>query len=299
MTGTIFRLARFSVHDGPGIRTTVFLKGCPLRCRWCHSPESQHPRPQIAVHADRCLGCGTCLPFCDQGAIHEQAGGYATDFSRCRACGTCVAHCPSGARELVGRTIDADDLLREIARDVPFFDESGGGVTFSGGEPFVQPDFLEAMILGCRERGIHAAIDTCGMADPRVFARIARLADLVLFDVKAVDPAQHREVTGASNAVILENLRGLAERGQAVRVRFPLVPGMTDSDANVADVGALLGRLGLRRVDLLPYHRAGLAKYERLGLDPGPADLTPPAPARIEAAASRLSACGLEVHIGG
>lgn len=299
MTGTIFRLARFSVHDGPGIRTTVFFKGCPLRCRWCHSPESQSPQPQLAVHADRCLACGTCAEACEQHAIEERDGGYATDLARCRACGACVGRCPSGARELVGRLVTADGLTTEIERDVVFYDESGGGVTFSGGEPFMQPAFLEAMIVRCRARGIHTAIDTCGMADPSVFSRLAALADLVLFDVKAVDPARHQEVTGASNAVILENLRGLATRGHCVRVRFPLVPGMTDDDENVAAVGSLLTGLGLREVDLLAYHRAGLAKYERLGLDPGPAALTPPTPSEVEAAASRLRRCGLDVRMGG
>jgi pyruvate formate lyase activating enzyme len=299
VNGTIFRLARFSVHDGPGIRTTVFLKGCPLRCRWCHSPESQHPEPQLALHADRCLECGSCASACEHEAILEQEGRYVTDFSRCRACGACVARCPSGARELLGRVVADDDLVREIARDVPFFDESGGGVTFSGGEPFMQPDFLEAMIRRCRERGIHTAVDTCGMVEPSVFARIAPLAELVLFDVKAVDPAQHRRITGAANAVILENLRGLSARRQPVRVRFPLVPGMTDDGENVAAVGTLLRELDLGRVDLLAYHRAGLAKYERLGLDPALADLTPPTAPEIERAASLLRDCGLEVHIGG
>ncbi len=207
VTGTIFRIARFSVHDGPGIRTTVFLKGCPLQCPWCHSPESQPRRPQLAIHDDRCLVCGTCLPTCPEHAIEGGAGGYTTDFGRCRACGACVPCCPSGARELVGRSVTADDVIAEIERDVVFFDESGGGVTFSGGEPLMQPAFLEALLERCRDRRIHATVDTCGLADPAWVARLAPIVGLFLFDLKVVDAARHREVTGVSNTVILQNLQ--------------------------------------------------------------------------------------------
>jgi pyruvate formate lyase activating enzyme len=299
VTGTIFRVARASVHDGPGIRTTVFLKGCPLRCQWCHSPESQQPRPQLAVHEDRCLVCGTCLPGCEHGAIVEDATGYHTDFARCRVCGACVARCPSAARELVGRVVEADELLKEIERDVVFFDESGGGVTFSGGEPLMQPEFLEAMLTGCRARGVHTAVDTCGMADASAFARIAPLPDLFLFDVKVIDEGWHREVTGASNQAILSNLRLLSTNHRRVRVRFPLVPGLTDVRGNVDAVGRLLAGLGLHDVDVLPYHRAGLAKYDRLGFEAAPATLPLPSPADVDKAVQLLRGFGLTVHVGG
>lgn len=299
MTGTIFRIARFSVHDGPGIRTTVFLKGCPLRCRWCHSPESQNAAPQLALHDDRCLVCGTCLPNCDQGAIAEANGRFATDFSRCRACGACVARCPSGAREIVGRLVSCDDLVREIERDVVFFDESGGGVTFSGGEPLMQADFLESMLVACRDRGLHVAVDTCGMAEPRTAERVLPLADLVLFDVKVVDEARHRRATGGSNATILANLRALAARRAEVRIRFPLVPALTADDENVRAVGQLLASLGLVRVDVLPCHRAGLAKYERIGQDVVANAVEVPTQAQVDAAVSTLSSFGLEVRVGG
>ena len=299
MTGTIFRLARFSVHDGPGIRTTVFLKGCPLRCRWCHSPESQEPEPQLALHDDRCLVCGTCLPSCGEGAIDEANGRYATDFSRCRACGACVARCPSGARELVGRRVTPDELVREIERDLVFFDESGGGVTFSGGEPLMQPDFLESMLVACRERALHTAVDTCGMADARTAERVLPLADLVLFDVKVVDEMRHRRITGGSNTAILANLRALAARHTEVRVRFPLVPALTADNENVRAVGGLLASLGLDRVDVLPYHRAGLAKYERIGLGPVLTAVAVPTAAEVDEAVNTLASFGLQVRVGG
>ncbi len=299
MTGTIFRVARFSVHDGPGIRTTVFLKGCPLACPWCHSPESQPRRPQLAVHDERCLVCGTCLPHCPEHAISGSAEGYATDFGRCRACGACVPCCPSGARELVGHAVTVNDLMAQVERDVVFFDESGGGVTFSGGEPFMQPAFLGALLERCRERRVHAAVDTCGLADPAWVTRVAPLANLFLFDLKIMDPGRHRAVTGAPNDVILGNLRYLAGAGRPLRVRFPLVPGLTDDEANVHAVGTFVRALGLAQIDLLPYHRGGLAKYARLGLVAPTAGVVPPTDTEAARAAAQLASCGLTVQLGG
>jgi pyruvate formate lyase activating enzyme len=299
VTGTIFRIARFSVHDGPGIRTTVFLKGCPLRCAWCHSPESQHPAPQLAWHRDRCLQCGACATACDGEAISSQDGAWTTDFRRCRACGACVTGCPSGARELVGREVTSGDLLDAIERDALFYEESGGGATFSGGEPLMQPAFLEALLRGCRERGVRTAVDTCGLVDPDTFARFVPQADLFLFDVKARDEARHREITGGSSASILENLQALARARRPVRIRVPLVPGLTDDERNLSGIGSLLRDLALKDVDVLPYHRAGLAKYERLGLEPPPAGLQPPDEAQVTVAVATLRGYGLRVQVGG
>jgi pyruvate formate lyase activating enzyme len=299
VTGRVFRIARFSVHDGPGIRTTVFLKGCPLRCAWCHSPESQRPEPQLAIHQDRCVACGTCLPACEQHAIAAEDGVMTVDRGRCRVCGACANACPSGAREVVGRDWASDDLLAAIARDEVFFDESGGGVTFSGGEPLMQPAFLAEMLRGCRVRRIHTAVDTCGMADGAAVDEVAPLADLFLFDVKAADDRRHRAITGASNAAILDNLRRLVSVGATVRARFPCVPGLTSDEENVSEVGRLLADLGLRAVDVLPYHRAGTAKFARLGIaDPAP-DLQAPTSGEISRVAARLATFGLHVHVGG
>jgi pyruvate formate lyase activating enzyme len=297
--GRVFRIARFSVHDGPGIRTTVFLKGCPLRCAWCHSPESQRPEPQLAIHQDRCVACGTCLPACGQHAITSRDGVMATDRGRCRVCGACADACPEGAREVVGREWDSDELLATLARDEVFFDESGGGVTFSGGEPLMQPAFLAEMLRGCGARGIHAAVDTCGMADRSAVDEVAELADLFLFDVKAAHEGRHRAITGASNAAILDNLRRLVSLGATVRPRFPCVPGLTADDENVRQVGQLLADLGLRTVDVLPFHRAGTAKFARLGIeDPAP-DLRVPSKDEVARVIRQLEGLGLQVHVGG
>ena len=301
MTGTIFRIARFSVHDGPGIRTTVFLKGCPLRCAWCHSPESQHPQPQLGLRLDRCIACGNCAPACAEHGIAQAEGGgaYVTDFTRCRACGNCIPPCGPGTREMVGRRVTVNEVLSTIERDVVFFDESSGGATFSGGEPLMQPAFVTELLLACRDRGIHTALDTSGMADTSTFAAVALLPDLILFDLKLVDNARHRRLTGASNALVLQNLRTLAAGTVPVRIRFPLVPTITDDELNVTAIAELLRSLGLRRIHVLPYHRAGVAKYARIGAEYSLPDVDEPTPDRVAEVEAMLTSRGLEVSIGG
>jgi pyruvate formate lyase activating enzyme len=300
VTGTIFRIARYAVHDGPGIRTTIFLKGCPLRCWWCHSPESQVPSPELALKPDRCARCGTCVPFCPNGAIEaDDDGGFTTDRERCEVCGTCARACPSGAREMAGVSYTVDQLMVEIEKDVVFFDESGGGVTFSGGEPLMQPAFLEAVLARCRAHAIHTAVDTCGLADPGVLARVSRLANLFLFDMKVMDDERHRDMTGVSNVRILANLRALVAEGANVRVRVPLVPGLNDDRENLRALGSFVRSLGLRRIDVLPYHRAGIAKYARLNLDYRLPDIQPPSEAAIDGVVYLLQDYGLLVQVGG
>ena len=271
VTGVVFRVERFAVHDGPGIRTTVFLKGCPLRCWWCHSPESQSPDPEVLVHPDRCERCGTCLTVCPNDAIVEENGRFVTVAARCQTCGTCVEECPCGARALAGTRTTVAQVMETLERDVIFFDESGGGATFSGGEPLMQPEFLAALLDTCRARGIHTAVDTSGMAPWDVLRRIAAKADLFLFDVKIVDDARHRQFTGGSNVQILENLGRLTRLHDNIRVRFPLVPGVTDDDENVGRVARLVHSLGLPGVDLaaLPSGRAGEVRPSRRRLPPG------------------------------
>jgi pyruvate formate lyase activating enzyme len=218
MRGTIFRIARYAVHDGPGIRTTVFLKGCPLRCWWCHSPESQSPKPELMIQAERCVRCGTCLPACPNQAIEPAEESFATDRETCEACGTCVRACPSGAREIVGTTLTVDQLMAEIEKDVVFFDESGGGVTFSGGEPLMQPDFLDEALRRCQAIRIHTAVDTCGLADTDALLESARTRTCPLRPQAdgrgpsprgdgGLEPADHREPEDAGPAAREHRIR--------------------------------------------------------------------------------------------
>jgi pyruvate formate lyase activating enzyme len=269
--GTVFDIRRFSIHDGPGIRTAVFFKGCPLSCWWCHNPESQRGRPEVMAREQRCIHCGACVSACPQGAIsidHAHGDPVVTDRERCTRCGACVKVCPSQAREIVGSEWTSAAVLAEIERDIPFFDESGGGVTFTGGEPLMQPAFLMELLRGCRALELHTALDTSGFAAWDVLEPLLPLVDLFLFDVKAMDPEKHRAYTGVSNDLILENLKKLSTSGAQIIFRVPVIPDLNDDLANLRAIGSLARSLaGVRRVDLLAYHAAAVGKYEHLGMD--------------------------------
>ena len=287
--GRVLRLQRFCLHDGPGIRTTVFLKGCPARCPWCHNPESQASGPELMLFTERCLRCGSCATACPNGL----------EPSRCTACGSCAEACPTGARQLVGRTVTAAEVFEEASRDRVFFDESGGGVTFSGGEPLAQAAFLRELLLGCRELGLHAAVDTCGFAPRETLLGLVPLVDLFLFDLKLLDEVRHEQLTGLPLSPILGNLEALASSGARVWLRVPVVPGLTDDEAALARAASLAARLRLTRVDLLPYHATGSGKLRRLGREDPLEGLFPPPAARLEALASLFRAQGLETRVGG
>jgi pyruvate formate lyase activating enzyme len=297
--GRVARIARSAMHDGPGLRTVVFFKGCPLRCRWCHSPETQAFGADVLLLKDRCIACRACVEACTCGAARLARDGPAVDRARCEGCGRCAERCPACARDLQGGWMTVGAVMDAVGRDLPFYERSGGGVTFSGGEPLHQSTFLSALLDRCRADGIPAAIETCGHASRRAALRALDRGPLFLYDIKIVDEARHREVTGASNARILANLATLAARRADLVVRFPVVPGITDDEANVAAVGRLAASLGVARIDVLAYHRAGLAKYERLNQVPGAADVPAATAADAERAAARLRGFGLDVRVGG
>lgn len=303
-TSVVLNIQRFSVHDGPGIRTTVFFKGCPLHCPWCHNPESMDPRTQIAVREDLCLGCGLCAPVCpEQGAGRLDLSAVANrPGAICQRCGACAEACPSGAREALGWRLGLPELMVELERDRPYFEESGGGVTFSGGEPILPGNagFLTACLDECRRAGLHTAVDTCGHVPTRSILSVAERADLLLYDLKILDAQRHRALVGVDNELILHNLRELVRTGVEIWIRVPLIPGLTDDEANLRALARCVADLPRPLpVYLLPHHGSAGQKYHRLGLTDPLADVAPPAPELVEARAALVREAGLEVIVGG
>ncbi len=269
VTGRIFDLQRFSIQDGPGIRTTVFLKGCPLRCRWCHNPESQRRQIEISLAADRCGDCGKCVGVCPASCHTLSAAGHGFDRSECRNCGACAAACLRGALSVIGRDVSVDDVLQEVLTDRVFYETSGGGMTVSGGEPMMQIPFTLALCRAAKNAGLHVALDTCGEAAWEDYEQILPWVDLFLYDIKAMDPVKHRELTGVDNGRILENLRRLDAAGSRISIRCPLIPGCNDDPVHWQMVADLVSGLKqVREVTLLPYHAMGAGKSRRLGREP-------------------------------
>jgi pyruvate formate lyase activating enzyme len=299
ITGIVFDVKNFSIHDGPGIRTTVFLKGCPLSCRWCHNPESQAPEPELMFRPGRCICCGVCQSVCGQGAISTEGDTVFTDMEKCTLCGACVEVCYTEAREMVGREMTVSQVMAEIEKDVPFYDESGGGVTFSGGEPLSQPDFLLALLRACKEKEIHTVVDTCGFASWEILDKIREYVDLFLYDLKLMDDARHRKFTGVSNEPILRNLQMLSEQGHDIFLRMPIIPGINDGDEHIRQVGEFAATLPLMdRVDILPYHHIAVEKYKRLHQTYDLPETRPPSDERLTEIAQILRGFDLHVKIG-
>ena len=254
MNATIFDIQRASFVDGPGIRTTVFFKGCHLRCKWCHNPESQNPHPEVMVHKNKCTGCGKCAEVCPH------------HLAKCEMCGKCVAACPAGARQIYGYAKSIEDIVAEVKKDKAFYDPSGGGVTVSGGECMLQIDALCELLKQCRENGIRTAVDTAGDVPWTHFEKILPFTDLFLYDVKCFTEALHQEGTGISNKRLLENLTRLSKETEVdIIVRIPLIPTFNDNKEEIQKIAAFLRPLRIRDVELLPYHQMGEHKYDGLG----------------------------------
>lgn len=261
----IFDVRRFSVNDGPGIRTTVFLKGCPLKCVWCHNPEGLEREPELFWDERRCLGSThRCTVVCPKNALTGGAGSWKLDGRRCDSCGECERRCPTGAFQIIGSRMTVDGLVDLILRDRVFYENSGGGVTFSGGEPFIQPEFLAEMLSRCKKECLHTAVDTSGCAPWEIIEPLLADIDLFLYDLKLMDDAEHRKFTGVSNGMALENLKKIVRAEKAVQVRIPLIPGITDGDRNIFSIAEFLEAIpALRQVSLLNYHKGGVQKYRR------------------------------------
>ena len=274
--GTIFNIQKMSIHDGPGIRTTVFFKGCPLRCLWCSNPESQHAGREIACFPARCVSCGYCAQVCPQGIIDDKAPFQILDRSKCDLCEICVKECCTNAKKRIGEEYDVETLLHEILKDKSFYNSSGGGVTLSGGEPLMQHEFVIELLKACQENGVHTAIETTGYAATDIFEEVAKHLDLIFMDIKHMDADEHKKLTGVSNEAILGNLAAIAKFHDNIIVRIPVIPGLNDSDENIRQTAAFVAECGVKRLELLPYHNLGEVKYGQLGMEYGLSELVSP-----------------------
>ncbi|MBD3184865.1 glycyl-radical enzyme activating protein [Candidatus Poribacteria bacterium] len=283
LTGTIFDIKRFAVHDGPGIRTTVFFKGCPLRCLWCHNPESMKIQKQIVFFENKCIGCGECFKRCPSGALEATPEGRVYYRAKCKLCGTCVEYCYAEATVMEGKTVTVQEVIDEVKKDMPFYENSGGGVTLSGGEPTFQPDFCLAVLKASKEEGMHTTLDTSGCVKWDTLEKILEYVDLVLYDMKHMNPDKHKEFTGVPNELILSNLKKMDQLSIPIEIRMPTIPELNDSQENLQALAEFLSELkNVKRIKLLPYHRLGEGKYERLDMDYRLKDLQPPSKERMK-----------------
>ena len=300
LRGWVSNIQHYAVHDGPGIRTTVFLQGCPLRCAWCCNPEMLRLGALVTWWEDRCIGCDVCRRVCPAAAVEvDEKGRRRVLADRCDLCGRCLDGCYSGALEQVGKLMTVTEVLTEVLADEIFYDESHGGMTLSGGEPSAQSEFCLGLLPHARARHIHTAIETSGHAPWSIWELLLPYVDLVLYDIKEVDPERHARWTGISNALILENLRRMVETGTRVIVRRPVIPGYNDDEGSLRSLGGLMRQLGLRELHLLPYHRLGEGKYERLEQKYRLGGVPSLTPADVVAARDLLLTLGVAAKIGG
>lgn len=296
--GLVMDVKHFAVHDGPGIRTTFFLKGCPLRCVWCHNPEGMTGGPQLAYYAHKCVGCGECVAVCEYGAHAVDAQGHHFNRALCVGCGACEPACLGEALKLFGREMSLEEAVEAALEDRAFFEQSGGGVTVSGGEPLLQADFCRQLLGALRAEGIHTAVDTCGAVPWAAFEAVLPVTDMFLFDVKHSDSASHEAVTGQGLDRIADNLRRLCGTGARVEIRMPLVPGVNDAEPTLRQIGLFLAPLNVERMKVLPYHAMARSKYEALGMKDTMPRVDSPTDADLARAVDLLRACGVNAVSG-
>jgi pyruvate formate lyase activating enzyme len=300
VTGKIFDIKKYAIHDGPGIRTTVFFKGCPLACWWCHNPESIKSARERIYHENRCIGCKECIQVCPHDAIADTADRPKWNPSNCEYCETCALVCPTEAVTFVGKSMSVDEVVAEITKDTVFYDESNGGVTISGGEPLMQPQFLLKLLEACGHLDLHRTVDTSGYADTKTLLQVAACTELFLYDLKHMDPEKHSRYTGVSNAIILQNLKCLGDQGAEIIVRLPVIPGINCDAENIDRTGVFISSLsGIRGVNILPYHCAAITKYKNLSMQYNASDVERPSQDQLESIANRLENYGIRVKIGG
>ncbi len=301
MIPLIFDIKRYAINDGPGIRIALYVKGCPLRCKWCHNPESQLPKMQKLYTASKCIGAQDCIEICPEDALVLTPDGIVTDAEKCTLCGLCADACPTKAIQMSGKLYDAVELMQIIERERVHIEHSEGGVTFSGGEPLIFPGFLLEMLQKCGKAGLHRAVDTCGFVPAETLLEVAKHTDLFLYDLKLMDPVQHKKWTGKDNQLILENLVKLAETAAAINIRVPFIQNVNTSEYEVSKmaefIAALPGETPL--VSLLPYHNMAAHKYNKLGSNYEELDMAEPSEKEIEKAIEIFNSYGVEVEVGG
>lgn len=300
-SGLIFDIKRYSISDGPGIRVTVFFKGCNLNCAWCHNPEGISHKKQKLYSANRCIGCSTCVEVCEHDACSLTENGIITDRDKCVVCGRCAEVCPTTATEISGKLETTDSILKMILEETVFMDSSEGGVTFSGGEPLLQHRFLFELLDECGKKGIHRAVDTAGLIKTELILEAAKRTDLFLYDLKMINSEEHKKWTGVPNELILYNLKKLSEIGAEINIRIPLVYGVNDNYKNIEESARFINSLAgnKKKINLLPYHNIAQQKYIKLGLEFNQDNLEEPSKESIPELLSIFQSFGLDATVGG
>jgi pyruvate formate lyase activating enzyme len=297
----LFDIKPYSINDGPGIRITIFLKGCPLNCIWCHNPEGISPNKQKLYNHARCIGCGTCVDSCPNRALRLTSEGIVTDADLCDLCGICADVCPTKAMEMSGREVTVEEIMKRVRKETLMMDQSAGGVTISGGEPMMQKEFLVELLDACGREGIHRAVDTTGFTRAEGLLEVAKRTDLFLYDLKMMDPGRHRKYTGVDNDLILKNLQILAESGANINIRIPLIRGVNTDEENIRQTAAFVASLAgsKKLVSLLPYHNIAVHKYGKLGQEYDGNDLEEPTKEEVDQLTKWFAEAGIEAVVGG